>query len=91
MAGQYDKAKAALAPVAAAAEPPLIALFYLARAHAKLGDVDDADGLYLQIEAVGEREGAAWVSAARTARQHMNWMRDHGTWRLPAMPSEAKR
>ena len=88
MAGQYEKAVASLEKATAAVKSPPLALFYLARAYEKLGDLARADGLYLQIEAqAGDREdGAGWTSAARTARQHMNWMRDHGEWRLPPIP-----
>lgn len=88
MAGQHDKAVEALQKATAETRPPPIALFYLARAYERLGDVARADGLYLQIEAQAEdgAAGASWTSAARTARQHMNWMRDHGEWRLPPIP-----
>ena len=88
MAGQHEKAVKALEKATTATKPPPLALFYLARAYEKLGDLARADGLYLQIEAqAGDRDGgASWTSAARTARQHMNWMRDHGEWRLPAIP-----
>lgn len=89
-AGMYDKALHQLERYADDEEAPLVALFYLARCYERLGDVARADGTFLRIEALDEKRGAngTWASAARTARQHMNWMSDHGEWRPPLTPAE---
>lgn len=90
MAGQYGRAKDQLARYENDDAAPFAALFYLARTYEKLGDLARADGVYLRIEALDEDRGAngSWASAARTARQHMNWLRDHGDWTPPVSPTQ---
>jgi len=89
MSGQYEKAVLELERVDKQKGAPLLPLFYLARTYEKLGDIARADSTFLQIEALDEKReaGGGWASAARTARQQMNWMRDHGSWHPPALPT----
>jgi hypothetical protein len=91
-AGMYEKARHELEQAAAPDDAPLSTMFCLARTYEKLGELVRADSEFLRIEALDEARGAGggWAAAARTARQHMSWMRDHGTWHAPAL-TPAKR
>ncbi len=87
MSGDYEKARVELEKVTANEDPALLHLFYLARCYEQLDDITRADSLFLQIEALDEKReaGGRWARTARTARQHMNWVRDHGGWKAPAL------
>lgn len=88
LAGRYEDALRELAPFAKDERAPLVWLFWLARCYEELGRYAEADDLFARIEARDTREDekgktvlGAWGMAAKTARQHMTWMRERGTWK----------
>ena len=64
-----------------------LTLFHLARSYEKAEDYARADSTFLRIEALAESDDSlkGWSETARTARQHMNWMRDNAEWRPPSI------
>lgn len=88
-AGRFKEAKAELEDAVKLENPDLQDLFLLGQCYEKLGEPANADGQYKKVEALDSKEtpqgrvAGPWAEAARAASRQMNWMVDHGEWKLP--------
>lgn len=88
-AGRYKEAREELLEAVQLDPPELEDHFLLAQCHERLGEPAKADDLYKRIEALDTKDTAQgkiagpWAESARAASRQMNWMIDHGQWKLP--------
>lgn len=88
-AGRYKEAREELLEAVQLDPPELEDHFLLAQCHERLGEPAKADDLYKRVEALDTKETAQgkiagpWAESARAASRQMNWMIDHGQWKLP--------